>query len=206
MLAVGEGVPALKWVNNGLQIPEDTTIEQIKELLSNFSFWQTAEAIALADVLSFAKERGWVEEMQLVFEECDITATEVRRAMAIADVPRGLRHEKLKSEHYFVVSSLPTTEKTLWLDRALKHGLNAFELKRSIEAGKVLTKEAIAMLSGKGSGIPNYHGIVNQWSRWASKVGGVKGIASWPRPVLQQWLEDMMPILDAVAAAREALK
>ena len=202
---IDDMAPSLKWVNNGLAIPTETSKEEVAAILKNFSFWQNASAVALADVLSFAQSKGYLEQLEIVFEECGLTPTDVSRALAIGDVPRGLRSEKLSAEHYYVVSRMTMDQQTKWLAAAEKNALSALELKRSIEAGRVLTKEEIAELSGKGSGIVNYHGIVNQWSRWSSKVGGVHGITSWPTPVLRQWLSDVSPIVEAVEAAKAAL-
>jgi hypothetical protein len=202
---IDDMAPALKWVDNGLAIPADTSKDEVAAILKNFSFWQNASAVALADVLAFASSKGYLDQLELVFAECGLTPTDVSRALAISDVPRGLRSEKLSAEHYFVVARMTMDQQTKWLAAAEKNSLSALELKRSIEAGRVLTKEEIAELSGKGSGIVNYHGIVNQWGRWSSKVGGVQGITAWPTPVLRQWLADVSPIVEAVEAAKAAL-
>jgi hypothetical protein len=83
-------------------------------------------------------------------------------------------------------------------------------LKRSIEAGRVLTKEQIEIMSGQGSGILNYHGMLNRWERWKKKVGGEEGILSWPIDTLERWIEDVAPIAElhekAVAKLKEARK
>ena len=53
------------------------------------------------------------------------------------------------------------------------------------------------MLSGQGSGILNYQGIVTDWKRWESKIGGDSGILAWPAHLQDRWLKDTRPIVDS---------
>ena len=66
------------------------------------------------------------------------------------------------------------------------------------------------MMSGQGSGILNYHGVLNRWERWEKKVGGEEGILSWPPETLERWVEDLAPIArlhdKAVAKLKEVAK
>jgi hypothetical protein len=74
----------------------------------------------------------------------------------------------------------------------------------------VLTKEQIEMMSGQGSGILSYQGMLNRWDRWEKKVGGKEAILSWPIDTLERWIEDVAPIAklhdEAVAKVKEASK
>jgi hypothetical protein len=129
----------------------------------------------------------------------------VRKALAIADVPVGIRHPWLTADHYYVVHRLMYPEQVRWLALAVERKMPALLLKRSIEHGRPLTQEELANLTGAGSGIPNYHGILTDWERWKKRVGGDDVILHWSRPVLEQWLEDMDPIVDLVDRARVRL-
>ena len=62
------------------------------------------------------------------------------------------------------------------------------------------------LLSGRNSGIQNYHGIVFQWMRWCSRIGGNNGITKWPTMTLEQWLEDVQEVAITIDAVREELK
>lgn len=196
-----------RWTPTGLDIPETTTLENVKEILRAFKAFETTGTLALADLLNFVKQRGWEKEVEQYMAQLEFDLSSVRRAQAVNEVPRALRNPKLNSEHYWVVSSLEKDEQTKWLAAAVKHGLSGFELKRSIEAGKVLRKEQIDMLSGAGSGILTYQGILTDWKRWEAKVGGDSGILAWPPSVQDRWLEDTAPIVELrerVIAQREA--
>lgn len=185
-----------RWTPTGLDIPETTTLENVKEILRAFKAFETTGALALADLLNFVKQQGWEKEVEQYMAQLEFDLSSVRRALAVNEVPRALRNPKLNSEHYWVVSSMEKDDQTKWLEKAVKHSLTGFELKRSIEAGKVLKKDQIEMLSGQGSGIVNYHGIISEWKRWEKKVGADTGILSWPAHVQDRWLEDTRPIVD----------
>ena len=62
------------------------------------------------------------------------------------------------------------------------------------------------LLSGRNSGIQNYHGIVFQWMRWCSRIGGNNGITKWPTMTLEQWLEDVQEVAITIEAVSEELE
>ena len=206
---VEDGAKA-RWTPTGLDLPETTTLENIKEILTAFKAWDTAGAVALADLFTFVRSNGWEREVESLLAQMEFDLALVKRARAVSDVPRGLRHPKLTAEHYFVVAGLEYDWQAHWLSKAVKHKMTGLVLKRSIEAKRVLTKEEIEMMSGQGSGILNYHGVLNRWERWEKKVGGEEGILSWPPETLERWIEDVAPIArlhdKAVAKLKEASK
>jgi len=199
-----------RWTSTGLDLPETTTLENVKEILLAFKAWDTAGAVALADLFTFVRRNGWEREVEVFMAQMEFDLALVKRAKAVSDVPRGLRNPRLTAEHYFVVSSLEANDQKRWLAKAVKHKMTGLVLKRSIEAGRVLTKEQIEMMSGHGSGILNYQGMLNRWERWKKNVGGDEGILSWPIDTLERWIEDVAPIAElhekAVAKLKEARK
>ncbi len=195
-----------RWTPTGLDIPETTTLENVKEILRAFKAFETTGTLALADLLTFVSSRGWESEVEQYLAQLEFDLHSVRKAQVVGDIPRALRHPKLTAEHYWVVSKLDREGQTKWLGLAVKHGLSGFELKRSIEAGKPLHKEQIEMLSGAGSGILTYQGILTDWQRWEAKIGGDDGILAWPAHLQDRWLEDTRPIAELrerVVARRE---
>lgn len=185
-----------RWTPTGLDIPETTTLDNVKEILRAFKAFETTGALALADLLGFVKSRGWEKDVEQYMAQLEFDLSSVRRALAVAEVPRALRNPALSAEHYWVVSALEEYDQRKWLDRAVKYKLTGFELKRSIEADRVLKKEEIEQISGKGSGILNYQGILTDFRRWANKIGGQEGILAWPEHVQDRWIEDTRPIAE----------
>jgi hypothetical protein len=206
-LAVADGDAAVRvnWNQMGLELPEGTSREELRGLLRAFRAFTTAGEIALADVVSFARRKGWLEELELELTELEYDPATVRKALQIADVPSGLRHPYLCSEHYCVVSELAYPEMVRWLKLAVERKMSPFLLKRSIEQGRPLTKEELEQMSGAGSGIPNYLGILGGWNRWKKKVGGDDAILGWPKHVLERWVEEVSPIADLVDKAKQKL-
>lgn len=193
-----------RWTSTGLDLPESTTLADVKDILRAFKAFETTGTLALADVLSFVRQRGWESEVEQYLAQLEFDLSSVRRAQAVNQVPRGLRNPSLNAEHYWVVASLSHEEQVRWLDQAVSHELTGFELKRSIEAGRVMKKDAIDLLAGKGSGILNYHGILLDWRRWEKKIGGDAGILTWPADVQDRWLDDTRPIVELRERVLEA--
>jgi hypothetical protein len=192
----GLDVARARWSPTGLDIPETTTLENVKEMLRAFKAFETTGALALADLLLFVRRQGWEKEVEQYMAQLEFDLSSVRRAQVVSEVPRALRNPVLNAEHYWVVARIEREEQVRWLDKAVKHKLSGFELKRSIEAGRVLKKKDIEQISGQKSGIINYHGILTDWKRWANKVGGDEGILTWPKDVQDRWLEDTRPIVE----------
>lgn len=196
----------IAWDGTGLVIPENTSMEDVASLIKGVACFRSNMVLVLSDALSYALENGWEEQLHLALEESHLLEADVTRAMAIAKVPRGLRSRHLNEEHYFVVSQLDRPQQTKWLKAAVEHKLSGFELKRSIEAGKVLKKKDLEALSGRGSGIPNYHAAILDWKRWTSQIGGSENLHSWPTDSLERFLADVGPIRETISAAEEELQ
>ena len=193
----------LKWEGNGLSVPADAQLADFENAVRVLTQVGTISRIALGDLLTEAAKKGFEEQLTLVFEEVGLSPVEVGKVLAISSVPRSLRSESLNEEHYFVVSKLTLPDQTKWLAAAVKHHLNPLELKRSIEAGRVIKREEINELSGRGSGIVNYHGIVNQWERWGNNIGGMNGMDDWPLNVLDRWIDDVKVVKAYILRAEE---
>ncbi len=201
---VEDGAKA-RWTPAGLDLPET-----FKELLTPFKAWDTAGAVELADLFTFARTNGWEREVEIFLAQMEFDLALVKRARAVSDLPRGLRHPKLTAEHYFVVAGLEYDWQAHWLTKAVKHKMTGLVLKRSIKAGRVLTKEQIDMMSYAVSEILHYQCRLARWGRREKTVGGEEEILSWPRPMLERLVKDMKPIVElqekAVAKLKEAAK
>jgi len=199
-----------RWSPTGLDLPETTTLENFKELLTAFKAWDTAGAVALADLFTFARTNGWEREVEIFLAQMEFDLALVKGARAVSDVPRGLRHPKLTAEHYFVVAGLEYDWQAHWLIKAVKHKMTGLVLKRSIEAGRVLTEEQIDMMSHAVSEILHYQCRLARWGRREKTVGDEEEILSWPRPMLEGLVKDMKPIVElhekAVAKLKETAK
>lgn len=203
-MKVAGGMPA-RWSPKGLEISEDATVADVRNLLQLLKAYEASGMLALADVLTFSREKGYLEQVEIALEELEFDMAAVKKALLVAEVPRGMRHADLNAEHYYVVSQMTHEEKLRWLAVAVRNKLTGFELKKSIEAGRPLTRKQIAAMSGQGSGILNYQGVLTKWDRWKNTVGGVDSILSWPRPALVQFVEDMQPVKEVILEAERRI-
>ena len=196
----------IKWTRTGLELADDLTWQQCRGILAGFKMFEDLGTLGLSDVLTFARSKGWLEQAELALTDMHFDMASVKKALAVADVPRALRHPSLTAEHYYVVSGLLYEEQIRWLDLALKHEVSPLVLKRSIEVGKLLSAADLAQMSGAGSGILNYHGILTSWERWEKKVGGLDGILHWPVRIRQQWLDDVKVVRELADKVEDSLK
>jgi len=190
----------------GMEFVQDLTLEQLKELVVAFKGMDTFCALNLADLLNYGAQKFGEEQMELLLESVEFDYSQARKAVSLMQVPRSLRNPELNKEHYFVVSTLEYGEQLRWLNEAVLHDLSPLELKRSIEAGRVLTKDEIVTLSGSGSGVFTYQGVITGFERWSRKVGGVEKIMSWSRDQKERWLSDMKVVLDLAEQVRDSLE
>lgn len=184
---------------------EDLTWEETQAILTSFKLFADFGTLGLADVLTFARRKGWLEQMEIALANLHFDQSAVKKAMAVGDVPRGLRHPALTAEHYYIVSGLLYEDQVRWLDASVANKLSPLALKRSVEAGRLLTEVELQNLTGAGSGILNYHGILTSWQRWEKKVGGSEAILSWPAPVRRRWLEDVRGLRDLINRVEDSL-
>jgi hypothetical protein len=199
--------PRAKWTQLGLDIFGDATIEDLTSWVRVLHEARESGEIALADIIAYARKNNMVDELEKVFEDLGFDMPTIKRALAIAEVPAALRAKQLNAEHYFVVSGLLYEEQMKWLKAALDHNLTGFELKRSIEMGRVMTRQELMELNGSGSGgIKNYQGILTQWNRWKTKIGGEDAVLSWPSHVLESFVEERHPVVELVSQAEAKLK
>ena len=190
----------------GMEVVQELTLEQLKELIIAFKGMDTFCALNLADLLNYGAQKFGGEQMELLLESVEFDYATARKAVSLLQVPRSLRNEDLSKEHYFGVSTLPHADQVEWLNAAVVHGLSPLELKRSIESGRVLRKDEISTLSGSGSGVFTYQGVITGFERWSRKVGGTARILAWSNAEKEQWLADMSVVLDLAEQVRQSLR
>jgi hypothetical protein len=189
----------------GLEVVQDMTLEQVRELLLAFKNMDSVCALNLSDLLAYGHKTFGAEQMELLLEEVSFDYSVARKAISLMDIPAGLRHVKLNKEHYFVVSALTYVEQAKWLKLTIEEDLTPLELKRSIEAGLLLRKGDISDLSGSNSGISTYQAVITGFERWCKKVGGTEKITAWADEHKRRWLQDMSSVVSLIETVRKSL-
>ena len=79
----------------------------------------------------------------------------------------------LSSNHAYVVvkaKELTTNaERIIWLKKAVKHGLTPLQLKRSITAGRIVTREDVRLAGNRNSGIDTIENVCFLLKRWIKR-------------------------------------
>ncbi|MEI6715989.1 MAG: hypothetical protein WCO60_19740 [Verrucomicrobiota bacterium] len=200
----GEKVP-VRLTSLGMQFTGEPTWEQTCAMLVAFKQLDTAAALNLSDLLTYGRRVFGGSQLELALEEMEFDIQTARKAVSLMDVPEALRNPNLTKEHYLAVCNLTYPEQAEWLSAAVKHKLSALSLKRSIDAGRVLSKEEIAEMSGSRSGICTYQGVLSGWDRWERKVGGKVAILSWEPDQRRQWLADMKQVAALIEEVEKSL-
>lgn len=200
----------LSWSREaGPVIAPEAEFEDLRRWLRLVHEVRQGGELLLAEMIGVARERGWLERLEREMEQMEFDRMTIVRSLCIAEVPKGMRSPKLTAEHYFLLgrANLSREEMARWARDAVRYGLDAFELKKSMEAGQVLRREDISDRSGYGSGgIINYQGILTKWLRWEQKVGGEDAILAWPRPVLEAWVDAWRPMRVVLERAERRLR
>jgi hypothetical protein len=116
------------------------------------------------------------------------------------------REHQLCSEHYFILSKVPlAAERERWAAIAVNERLSPLELKRSIEAGKILRSGDINQSSGQGSGINTIQGACFKLQQWERQMGGTQKIIELPAEDLRKLLQILTPTIALASAIETAL-
>ena len=89
-------VAEIRWTaTGGLDLPETTTLGQLRAIMATFKRAGDHLTVAIADLFSYAKKQGWEREVEQMLLEFEFDVAQVRKSVAIGDVPRrrggGLR-------------------------------------------------------------------------------------------------------------------
>jgi len=162
---------------------------------------------ALGDVVGYGIDNFGAEVVGQNIEQLEFSLSDANAALGIAKLSYDFKSAyPLTSEHYLILSKVATEElKEEWAQIAVKHKLSALELKRSIEAGEILTNEEISNNSGLGAGITTIEGTLFQFQQWKQRVGE-DNIIDLPRTNKLELLEKLQPFIELAAKVSESLE
>lgn len=205
---VGDG-RKIQVMPHGIQFLGKMTEEQWLETLGSWKRIKDIYHFGLADIVNYGQEKFGKEKVDAALEQLNFELSDIVHAEAIGQTTFAFRLEGLSSEHYYVLGKElagAQKEQAKWATLAQKHGLSAFELKKSIESGKVIKRPEIDQSSGRNSGITNIEGITLQFERWERQVGGEEKILhDWDRELKERWLEKVRPIIELANKVQESL-
>lgn len=195
----------------GLEFLGEMTADQWCDALSLFRTIKDAWDYFLADLLTYGRKKFGDEFVSTKVQQLEFDLADITRATCIGEVPREARRQALTAEHHYVVAlKIPESEREAdrarWLELAEQHSLTPTDLRRSIEAGQVLTSEERQTSGGTGSGnIYTVHGLRFFWERWQRKTGGTKAIEKLSLEERKRVYEELKPIHDFAEQLRVSL-
>ncbi len=194
---------------HGLVLNTDLTVEQWRSILDRLRLAKECYHTALSDTLRYGRQRFGDELVDQTIEQLEFPFDDINKASSIGAVPRLLREQfQLTAEHYYILGlhfREDHASQEMWAGRAAEHRLSPLALRRSIEAGEILTDEALRQRTGGGSGIPVLQGISLPFTRWKRNVGGLDGVKKLPRDQQVAILEEITPLVDFALELREAV-
>ncbi len=200
---------AITITKKGLEFQREITKEQWVDALAFFKGVHETYHLAVADLIRHGQEQFGEEAVAEALEQLEFPQIDFKRSLAISRVPIGLRQNEdgLTAEHFYVVGNVFEEEPTQrrWLKLASENKLTARELRRSIEAGKLVKDNASR--TGRGSaGFVTIENVMNQFQAWEKQVGGDEHIASsWSREAKEQFLEETAEIARVRAVVSQSL-
>ena len=190
----------------GIRLDGDLTKEEWVNLLTSLQCVKHAYHNTLADVLNYGRKKFGQEAVTQCLEQLEFELADVTKADAIGKLDYDFRLAyPLTSEHYFVLSHLEEPARSKWAKIAEKQKLSALELKRSIEAGKVLRLAEIQANSGQSTGINTIQGVVFRMQQWQQSMGGTEKILHLPIPERQNLLTLLTPAIELAAKLEQSL-
>ena len=203
-LTTGQNV---QFTAHGLKIDGDMTLPQWTDFLRAIHSIKSAYHCVLADHLNYGRLHFGISEVAIALEQAEFDLADVIKADSIGQLTLDYRQQhELNSEHYFILSKLPDPKaRDQWAASARRENLSPLELKRSIEAGKILHTEQIQNNSGQGSGFNTIQGALFKMQQWQRDMGGAEKICALPHAERRNLLELLVPMISLASEIEKSL-
>lgn len=191
----------------GLQIHRALTFEEWQRHMKSIRTVKCAYLLLLGDLTRHGIEQFGVEAVSREMEQLEFELSDATKADAIGQLPLDLRtRHKLGSEISFVLATCLDDEKERekWAATASREKLNAFELKASIKAGRILRRDEIEEKTGHGGGIQTIQGVRFQFDRWLRNTDR-NALLKKPPEEKRQLLELLLPVIELATQLEESL-
>lgn len=193
----------------GLTITRDLTLDQWRTLITNLRRVKECYHAALADSITYGRTKFGREIADQHIEQLEFPFEDVKHAESIAHVSRLTRETfQLTSEHTYILGLMfpdDTTSQELWGARCHEHRLTPLALRRSIEAGVIITDADLKTRTGANSGRPVLQGMTLPITRWIADHGGREKLLKLPVEQKVEIIRELQDIIELGLALRESL-
>ncbi|MDR0532519.1 MAG: hypothetical protein LBH01_01035 [Verrucomicrobiales bacterium] len=194
---VGRG-QRLQITDRGIVFNGKMSLDQWRDLLASLQQVKNRFHVYLADAIVYGREHFGERKVGEILDQMQFDYADCSRAMHIGQIELDLRLPELTAEHLCVLGMELQNNRKMqakWVKLALQHGLTPLELRKSIQAGKVLRQEAVDELSGRDAGITTIEGVRFSFDRWKKQVGGEEAVLGWDVENKRLWLQQVEPII-----------
>ena len=178
-----------------------------KEVLGSLNQIKHTYLAAVADVAAYGRANFGDEKVNAAFEQLEFDLNDATKATAIGTISLELRTEyELTAEHAFLLSRLADgQEREKWAKLTNENQLTPLELKRSIEADKIVRQKDILEQSGHGAGINTIQGAAFSVRKWEKQMGGRDKIMGLPSTDRTKLLQVLQPVIELAATIEQSL-
>jgi hypothetical protein len=200
--------PGITVTPHGALVTRTLTFDEWRRAMHSTRQVKRAYHAVLADLTGYGRLHFGEKAVADAMEQLEFEMDDANKATAIHKLPLEFRTlHGLDSEQAFVLSSVKDEdERTRWAETCRKENLTALELKRSIEAGKVMRKEDLAKACGQGAGLPTVQAVRFQFERWQRSIGGKQKILSLTPSARKEALKTLEPIIELAAELQLSLE
>ncbi len=191
----------------GLQIHRPLTWAEWQRHMASLRTVKCAYLSLLGDLTRHGIEQFGAERVSAEMEQLEFDLADATKADAIGHLPLDLRtRHQLGSETSYILATCIDSEKERekWAATATREKLSAFELKASIEAGRILRREEIEEKNGHGPGIATIQGVRFQFDKWLRGVDRQALLKKGPDEK-RQLLATLMPFIELANEIEQSL-
>lgn len=177
-------------------------------ILSQLRCIKSTYLSAVSDVVTYGRQHFGDAKVNTALEQLEFELSDATKAEAIGliDLDTRTRHNLSAEQAYVIATGCRTEEeRENWAIVCEKNGLTAFELKKSIAAGKVLRKDEITSQSGHGEGIASVQSVRFQFEKLRHQFKDDSAVLRLPKEERMKILEQLSPIVEFAAKIEGSL-
>lgn len=187
----------------GLEISEDISFDQFKQILRVLKLAKYKSTIWLADAIAFGNRIFGTAVVEDALEQLEFDMPVVRAAITVGSIPEELRYANLDSDHYVVLAGAEDPKEQIkWARIASEKHLNPSQLKFSMAEGEIVDRAAARQLN---TGVITPHGIRQSFDVWLRRMGGLEGIKKLELDMQEEIVEELSAIVEFGLAMDAAL-
>lgn len=191
----------------GLSLNTPLTPHLLTESLRRLASTRTMFHYGLGDLMKAGRDQLGQAAVDEAMTEVGINHADALRAGAVEAIPQEKRRQDVTSDHYLVVEQAGLTDRAAeaWIAKAAAHHLSPLNLRRSIQAGRIISSNDVAVQSGRNSGVDTIENVLFWFERWHNKIRKADPISEWTSENKRRLMRILQPIIDLYQSVEASL-